>query len=50
MPNITSIMAQQDFWADTFNIVERKVPEDRVIDASIAKEAVQRLTTDKPFG
>jgi hypothetical protein len=43
-------MAQQDFWADTFNIVERKVPEGRVIDASIAKEAVQRLTAEKPFG
>src|SRR5262249_40142901 len=50
MPNIASIMAQQDFWADTFNIVERKVPQDRVIDPSIAKEAVQRLTTEKPFG
>jgi NitT/TauT family transport system substrate-binding protein len=50
MPNIASIMAQQDFWADTFNIVERKVPEGRVIDASIAKEAVQRLTSEKPFG
>jgi NitT/TauT family transport system substrate-binding protein len=50
MPNIASIMAQQDFWADTFNIVERKVPEGRAIDPSIAKEAVQRLTAEKPFG
>jgi NitT/TauT family transport system substrate-binding protein len=50
MPNIASIMAQQDFWADTFKMVERKVPQDRVIDASIAKEAVQRLTAEKPFG
>jgi hypothetical protein len=31
-------------------MVERKVPQDRVIDASIAKEAVQRLTAEKPFG
>jgi NitT/TauT family transport system substrate-binding protein len=50
MPNIASIMAQQDFWADTFKMVEHKVPQDRVIEASIAKEAVQRLTTEKPFG
>ena len=49
-PNIASIMAQQDFWADTFKVVERKVPQDRVIDASIAKEAVQRLAAEKPFG
>jgi NitT/TauT family transport system substrate-binding protein len=50
MPNIASIMAQQDFWADTFKMVERKVPQDRVIDTSIANEAVQRLTAEKPFG
>jgi len=31
-------------------MVERKVPQDRVIDASIANEAVQRLTAEKPFG
>src|SRR5262249_16180150 len=31
MPNIGSMMAQQDFWADTFAMVERKVPQDRVI-------------------
>jgi NitT/TauT family transport system substrate-binding protein len=49
-PNIASIMAQQDFWADTFKMVERKVSQDRVIDASIAKEAVQRLAAEKPFG
>jgi NitT/TauT family transport system substrate-binding protein len=49
-PNIASIMAQQDFWADTFKMVERKVPQDRVIDASIAKEAVQRVAAEKPFG
>lgn len=49
-PNIASIMAQQDFWADTFKMVERKVPQDRVVDTSIAKEAVQRLAAEKPFG
>ena len=50
MPNITSIMAQQDFWADNFKMVEHKIPQDRVIDASIAKEAAKRLTAEKPFG
>ncbi len=50
MPNIASIMQQQDFWADTFKMVEHKVPQDRVIDATIAQEAVQRLTAEKPFG
>ena len=47
---LASIMAQQDFWADTFKMVERKVPQDRVVDTSIAKEAVQRLAAEKPFG
>ena len=50
MPNTASIMQQQDFWADTFKMVEHKIPQDRVIDASIAKEAVQRLAAEKPFG
>ena len=50
MPNTASMMAQQDFWADTFKIVEHKVAQDRVIEPSIAKEAVQRLTAEKPFG
>ena len=49
-PNIASIMGQQDFWADTFKMVERKVPQDRVVDMTIAKEAVQRLAAEKPFG
>jgi hypothetical protein len=43
-------MAQQDFWADTFKMVERKVPQDRVVDTSIAKEAVRRLAAEKQFG
>ena len=50
MPNVSSIMQQQDFWADTFKMVEHKVPQERVIDVSIAKEAAQRLDTEKPFG
>jgi NitT/TauT family transport system substrate-binding protein len=50
MPNVASIMAEQDFWADTFKMVEKKVPQQRVIEPSIAKEAVQRLTAERPFG
>lgn len=50
MPNVTSVMAQQDFWSDTFKLVERKVAQDRVIDPSIAAEATKRLDTEKPFG
>jgi NitT/TauT family transport system substrate-binding protein len=50
MPNVASIMAEQDFWADTFRTVENKVSQGRVIEPSIAKEAVQRLTAERPFG
>jgi hypothetical protein len=50
MPNVASIMAEQDFWADTFKTVENKVPQQRVIEPSIAKEAVQRLSAERPFG
>jgi NitT/TauT family transport system substrate-binding protein len=50
MPNVASIMAEQDFWADIFRTVENKVPQGRVIEPSIAKEAVQRLTAERPFG
>jgi NitT/TauT family transport system substrate-binding protein len=49
-PNEVSVLAQQDFWSDTFKMVERKVPASRIIDASIAAEAVKRLDAEKPFG
>jgi NitT/TauT family transport system substrate-binding protein len=48
-PNITSIMRQQDFWADAFKMVEHKVSRERVVDLSVANEASQRLETEKPF-
>ena len=50
MPNIASMMQQQDFWADTFKLIAHKVPQERVIDISIARDAVQRLAAEKPFG
>jgi hypothetical protein len=48
--HVSSVMQQQDFWADTFKMVEHKVPQDRVIDVTVAKEAAQRLDAEKPFG
>jgi NitT/TauT family transport system substrate-binding protein len=50
LPNIASIMQQQDFWADTFKMVETKIPQERVIDQSIARDAARRLDVEKPFG
>lgn len=49
-PNEASVLAQQDFWSDTFKMVERKVPAAQIIDVSIAAEAVKRLEAEKPFG
>jgi NitT/TauT family transport system substrate-binding protein len=50
MPNIKSVMAQQDYWADYFHLVEKKVGEDQLFDLSIAKEAKARLEKEHPFG
>lgn len=49
-PNEASILAQQDFWSDTFKVVERKVPASRILDGSIAAEALKRLDAERPFG
>jgi NitT/TauT family transport system substrate-binding protein len=49
-PNVDSVMQQQDFWADTFKLVEHKVPRARVFVADIADAATRRLATEKPFG
>ncbi len=50
IPNVKSVMAQQDYWADYFKLVEKKVPESQLFDLSIAKEAKARLDREKPFG
>jgi NitT/TauT family transport system substrate-binding protein len=50
VPPIDSIMAMQDYWADYFTYVEKKVTREQLFDLSIAKEAVSRLQRDKPFG
>jgi NitT/TauT family transport system substrate-binding protein len=50
MPNMASIMKMQDYWADYYDFVERKVAQDRLFDPSIATEAVARLNAENPFG
>ncbi len=49
IPNVKSVMAMQDYWADYFTYVEKKVPEAQLFDLSIAKEANARLEKEKPF-
>ncbi len=49
IPNIKSVMAQQDYWADYFHLVERKVPESDLFDLSIAREAKASLDRLTPF-
>ena len=48
-PNVASIMKMQDYWAGYYDYVEKKVTSERLFDLSIAKEALQRLETEKPF-
>jgi NitT/TauT family transport system substrate-binding protein len=50
VPNVDSIMQQQDFWADTFKLIEHKVSRDRVFAGGIAEEATRRLEAERPFG
>jgi NitT/TauT family transport system substrate-binding protein len=49
IPNVKSVMAQQDYWADYFHLVEKKVAESDLFDLSIAREAVSRLARERPF-
>jgi NitT/TauT family transport system substrate-binding protein len=49
LPNVASIMKMQDYWADYYDFVEKKVSAERLFDLSIAKEAVARLEKEKPF-
>lgn len=50
LPNVTSVMQQQDHWADVFKLVEQKVPQARIFDLDIAREAARRLAAERPFG
>lgn len=49
IPNIRSIMKMQDYWADYYDFIEKKVTAEQLFDTSIAKEAVKRLEAEKPF-
>jgi len=49
VPPVDSIMAMQDYWADYFTYVEKKVSRDQLFDLSVAKEATQRLDRETPF-
>jgi len=49
IPPIDSILAMQDYWADYFTYVEKKVPREQLFDLSIAPEAKRRLDREKPF-
>jgi NitT/TauT family transport system substrate-binding protein len=49
MPPIDSILGMQDYWADYFTYVEKKVPRDQLFDLTIAPEAKRRLEAEKPF-
>ena len=49
VPNIKAFMKMQDYWADYYDYIEKKVSAERLFDTSIAKEAVKRLETEKPF-
>ena len=49
-PNEESVLKQQDFWSNTFKLVERKVTASQIFESSIASEAIKRLEQEKPFG
>jgi NitT/TauT family transport system substrate-binding protein len=49
-PQVDSILRMQDFWADYFKYVEKKVGKAQLFDLSVAAEATQRLVKENPFG
>jgi NitT/TauT family transport system substrate-binding protein len=49
MPPVDSIMDMQDYWADYFTYVEKKVTKEQLFDLSVAKEAKARLDKEQPF-
>jgi NitT/TauT family transport system substrate-binding protein len=49
-PNEASVMAQQDFWASPFKMVEKKSPLSGIFESSIAADAAAKLDAEKPFG
>jgi NitT/TauT family transport system substrate-binding protein len=49
-PQVESIMRMQDYWADYYHYVEKKVPQEALFDLTVAQEATTRLVRDQPFG
>jgi len=49
-PNVESVLAQQELWANRFKLVERPVSRERIFNLEIAEEATRRLEAEKPFG
>ena len=49
IPPVESVLAMQDYWADYFTYVEKKVPREQLFDLSVAEEAKRRLDREKPF-
>ncbi len=48
--NVTPVIAQQDYWATFYKIVEQKVAEGQLFDHPIAKDATERLQHEKLLG
>lgn len=48
MPNSTSIMEQQDYWADYFTMVEEKADAEQLLDLKLAQEA-RTLLESRPL-
>lgn len=50
VPNVDSIVAQQNYWADYFDLVKTKVPRERLMELTLVQDALRILERDKPFG
>lgn len=48
-PSIESVMAMQDYWADYYTFIEKKVSREQLFDLTVAKEAKARLDKENPF-
>jgi NitT/TauT family transport system substrate-binding protein len=49
LPNMASIIAQQNSWHQRTELLARTVPEDQLFDDSMIKEARKRLDDKNPF-
>lgn len=49
MPNIVSVMAQQQFWREKTDLLAKSSPESEVFDLRPVREAAERLKAKNPF-